>query len=61
MLSIVNPVFSETGQRETIVVWARERGGSMPRGGFVLSCVVTHREPAADIDWLAVDLGAVGD
>ena len=47
-------MFGETGQRETIVVREREReregscrGGSMPRGGFVLS----YREPAADIDW----------
>ncbi len=31
----------------------RARGGSMPRGGFVLSRVETYHEPAADIDRLA--------
>lgn len=48
-------MFRETGQRETIVcVWERElvQGESMPSGGFVLSRVETHREPAAGIDWL---------
>lgn len=46
---ISDPVFRETGQRETIVECSCG-GGSMPSGGFVLCCVETHREPAGDND-----------
>lgn len=52
---MLNRVIWETGQRETIVVYKSESscgGESMPSGGFVLSRVETHREPAAGIDWL---------